>query len=304
MTSFTVTYRQSKCIEVKSNGTSYKFYRIPYSLLESGKHGIVPDSKFVVYLLKGKDKENRDCLYVGTSTNGIENRPTSHGDKKVAWETCIIFTSFDPTFLNDSKIRYIEDRLRCAIDETKEYINTTKSTSGKGTNDYDNEDCDKAMPYILEVYDLMGINIMPKRKVELGDFLVDKPIGSVMTAGKGTDYSQLKLTDEMKDWFKTAESIVKELDPQIIPNVTSTYANFKYPGVSKTVAYFYPNKREGKVRVLLQGTPDWYNDPKVTPRPENMHNGDCKAMFFITCDADLKYFRLFAEIAVQRLGKR
>ena len=42
----------------------------------------------------------------------------------------------------------------------------------------------------------------------------------------------------------------------------------------------------------------------MTPRPENMHNGDCKAMFFITCDADLKYFRLFVEIAVQRLGNR
>lgn len=299
MTSFTVTYRQSKCIEVKSNGTSYKFYRIPYSLLESGKHGIVPDSDFVVYLLKGKNKENRDCLYVGTSANGIENRPTSHGDKKVAWETCIVFTSFDPTFLNDSKIRYIEDKLRYAIDKRKEYVNTTKSTSGKGTNDNDNEDCDKALPYIFEVYDLMGIDILPKRKIELGDFDIDKTVVNVMPSGKKTDYSKYKLNSEMLEWYEEAERICKQLDHELFANVkASTYVSYKYP--NKTVAYCYPLQRENKIRVILQGTPDWYNDPKVTKWPGG-HHGVCKSLFYIKSEEDLKYFRLFVEIAIKKM---
>ena len=74
--------------------------------------------------------------------------------------------------------------------------------------------------------------------------------------------------------------------------------NYKYP--NKTVAYFYPLRKENKIRVLLQGTADWYNDPRVNEWTGD-HNGLCKAVFYISCDDDLKYFRLFADIAVKKM---
>ncbi|MBR6203665.1 MAG: hypothetical protein IKQ60_01135 [Candidatus Methanomethylophilaceae archaeon] len=304
MTSFTVSYRQSRCIVVTPKGTSFRFYRIPYQLLESNKHGEKPDSDFVVYLLRGKDAEGSDCLYVGTSTNGIDSRPTSHGDKDVLWEDCIVFTSFDSTFLNDSKIRYIEDRLRRLIDGAGRFVNKTRSTTGKAANEDEKEECDRALPYILDVYDMMGTDLHPKSASGLGAFLMDETSQPERREAPISDYSRLKLPVEMEEWLKVAESSTKDLDPAIVANVTSTYVSFKYPGVSKTVAYCYPSKRDRRIRVLFQGAPEWYDDPKVTRRPDNMHNGDCKALFYISCSGDLKYYRLFAEIAVQRLGRR
>ena len=150
---------------------------------------------------------------------------------------------------------------------------------------------------------MMGYDLTPKYKADLRDYMNDKPQTKEDAAFITADYSALKLPIEMEEWLKAAESAVRNLDPRLKANVTSQYASYKYDKVSKTIAYCYPKRREKTILVLLQGTPDWYDSPKVTERPENMHNGDCKARFFITCSDDLKYFRLFAEIAIQKLKK-
>ena len=77
--------------------------------------------------------------------------------------------------------------------------------------------------------------------------------------------------------------------------MTKQYANYF---CGKIFAYWYPLKSQNKFRVLLRGTAEEYNDSGVTPRPENVHNGDCKVMFYVSCSDDLKYFRLFAEKAI------
>ncbi len=99
----------------------------------------------------------------------------------------------------------------------------------------------------------------------------------------------------MTKWLKIAESIALEIDSSIKSDVTKQYANYS---CGKIFAYWYPLKSQNKFRVLLRGTAEEYNDPRVTPRPENVHNGDCKAMFYVSCSDDLKYFRLFAEMAI------
>lgn len=301
MTSYSVNYRGNRCIIITPKGTSYRFYRIPYGLLDKGKHGLELESDYVVYLLWGKGENGSDNLYVGTSTDGLRSRPTAHTDKKVDWKDCIVYTSFDKGFLNDSKIRFLEDRIRHAIDDSGKYVNQTKATTGKAANEEEKDDCMKVLPVIFEVYDMMGYDLTPKYRTDLRDYTDEKPHEKDKEHIVTTDYSSLKLPSEMEDWLKTAESAVISLDPKLKANVTSQYASYKYDKVSKTVAYCYPNRREKTIRVLFQGTPDWYNDKRVTNRPENMHNGDCKAMFFIRCADDLKYFRLFAEIAIQKL---
>lgn len=300
MTSFTVNYQRNRLIEIKPNLYNFIFYRIPYNLLISNKVDL--DLGFIVYLLSGKNAEGKDCLYVGTSTDGIKNRPTSHEDKNVDWKSCIVFTSNSNNFLNDSKIRYIEDRLRRMIDKTEIYINTTKSTSGKTVNKEEKEECETAIPYLLEIYDLCGINLTPKYSSDLDKYNTEKD--TVPDSAKNSDFSQLNINSEMENWLREAEIIINQLDPELKTNVTKSYVSFKYNGISKTIAYCYPNKRENTIRILFQGTADWYSDPKIVPRPENMHNGDCKAMFFITDGNDLKYFRLFAETAIKGSKKK
>lgn len=304
MANYDVKYQKGSYVEISSVLNNYKFYRVPYSLLESKKHGIVTDCNFIVYLLIGKDsKDGRDSLYVGTSTDGIDGRPTSHEKKESVWSDCIIFTGANDKLLNNSRILYLEDRLRHLIDDTKRYKNETIVTTGKAANKDEKALCESILPSILEVYYILGVDLTPKYKTDLRDYVEKKTEQKEDYPIVATDYSSLKLPSEMEDWLKAAESAVIGLDPKLKANVTSQYASYKYDKVSKTVAYCYPNRREKTIRVLFQGTPDWYNDKRVTDRPENMHNGDCKAMFFIKCADDLKYFRLFAEIAIQKLRK-
>lgn len=302
-TSYAVQYGSNRCITITPKGFSFKFYRIPYQLLLNGKHGVSLDNNYIVYLLEGKDPEGRDCLYVGTSSNGLSGRPTSHGDKNVDWKNCIVFTSFDPDLIHRGIIEYLEDRIRHIIDESKLYVNKTVVTVGTPSNPADKDFCERTLRIMLEAYDLCGIDLTPRYRSGLDSFLIDKPVTRIQQVPSASDFSSFGLPEEMNDWLRSAEAMMRELDPRIVTNIKSTYVNFKYGGVSKTVAYCYPSKRDRRIRVLFQGTPEWYKDHRVTMRSEHMHNGDCKAMFYITCAENLKYFRVFAETAIQKLAR-
>lgn len=294
MSSYKINYRDNGRIDITPAVNKCKFYRIPYRLLESKTHNVKVESDNVVYLLSGKNADNKDCLYVGTSTDGLESRPTSHKSKKVDWKTCIVLTSFD-NMLTGAVILHLEYLIYNRINDTKAYKNETEKVTDKATPD-EKEIALEVLPTVLEVYDMLGINLkrdpqntLISHKMEVGTTFVSK-----------TDYSKLKLHGDMVAWLEEAEKSILAMDDKLEPNVTTQYASFKYPGVSKTIAYFYPIKPKKQFRVLLHGTPDWYSDPKVTERPDTMHNGKCKAMFIINGPEDLGYLRLFAEIAIKK----
>lgn len=298
MTVYKVECKQNGCIVVSKNLSTFRFYRIPYRLLETRKHGIDPPNKFIVYLLSGKTASYPHVLYVGTSYRGIDDRPTAHEDRiyekePIEWESCIIFTTTDD-FFNDTTIRYLENSIRGYIDDSRKYKSSTNYTSGGGANNSDKEACDTFLPTVLEIYSMLGIDLTSGYKFTLNSFIEEKE-GKITTPEPKTDYSSLNLPLEMTEWLRAAESIALEIDSSIKSDVTKQYANYS---CGKIFAYWYPLKSQNKFRVLLRGTAEEYNDPRVTPRPENVHNGDCKAMFYVSCSDDLKYFRLFAEKAI------
>lgn len=198
--------------------------------------------------------------------------------------------------LNGTIILQIEYLVYTRINETKGFRNVTERVTKKAANPDEKELASEVFPTILEVYDMLGINL----KRDPQSTLTNQPMEVHIPPSVRSDFSALKLPADMVSWLEEAEKMILVLDNKLESNVTTTYASIKYHGVSKTIAYFYPNKQKKQIRVLLQGTADWYSDPRVIERPDSMHNGRCKAMFYINGPEDLRYLRMFAEIAIKK----
>lgn len=297
MSSYEVHYENNRYVDICDPSSTIKLYRILFSLLES-KHSNIPtpESEHIVYLLSGKDNTGRDCLYVGKSSNGIKNRPTSHEDKNVPWKYCYILTSTNANLLNGSRAQYLEDCLKRLIDQS-DYDNKTINTSGKEANLKDKEVCDKILPKILESLDILGIDI----KTGQDSIIAEAPVKMLIReSDEGIDYSEFDLPQEMIDWLKKIKDIMESLDSGIATNIktNSNYVSFRFS--KKTLVYCYPRKSEKFIRVFFYGTPDWYSDPRVTQRPEKYHNRPCDSVFYIRDAKDIESFRTFAETLIRR----
>ena len=302
MTNYTVNYAKNECVTITPKGTSYRFYRIPYMKLKNNLNIITPDSEFIVYLLVGKDSQEKDCLYVGTATDGIKTRPTSHPNKG-NWQDCIVFTSFDHTYLNDSNNRYIEDCVRHIIIDDEKYVNKTDNTSPKFANNYDKEDCDKALPIILEVYDMLGVHLKKKSNPDISRFIEDESEESVKSSNIKID--SLNLPHDMAVWYGEIQSTFSKIDSSIKLNIPKSkqYISFQYVGHNRTVAYCYHTPSKKKIQVRFYGNYDQFNDPRVFEPLKDTHNGDCKALFDIKSYEDLKYLPVFAQKAFELVKK-
>ena len=303
MTTYNVEYLQNGCIEVSKAFGTLCFYRIPYDLLESKQHDIELPSNFIVYLLKGSTPSHPNVLYVGTSYRGMQDRPTGHENRKfrgekIDWDSCIIFTTTDG-LLNDSTLRFLEDSIREHITNSKQFKSSTKSTSKDGANKKDKRACEAILPTILEVYSILGVDLTPKYPAS-----EDKPVKKKKkddeTPVSPSDFSSLGLPTEMTDWLVKAEKIVSDVDPSAKASVSKLYASYS---CGKIFAYWYPLKSKNLFRIYLRGNASDYKNPKVTQRDEKVHNGDCKAEFYVGSEGDLEYFRMFAEIAIQNMKK-
>ena len=296
MTTYKVDCLQNGCVEVSKDLSTLRFYRTPYVLLKTKKHGLKLPNKFIVYLLCGSTKENPNVLYVGTATGGLDNRPTSHEDKNVNWESCIFFTSTDDS-LNKSTIEYLENRIRQFINDSKKYVSVTFSTSDSGSNGAESKLCNSILPTVLEVYSLLGVDIVSGYKTTLSSFIEEKD-GAMVTPVSTADYSKLDLPSEMMDWLKIAHNITLGIDSSVTSGATKLYAKYSYGLI---FAYWYPLKSQNRFRIYLRGDASDYNDPRVKQRDEKRHNGDCRAEFYVSCADDLKYFRIFAETAIRNM---
>lgn len=143
------------CIEIAKPNSSILVYKIPYNVLKNKTHDLMFSNRFIVYILYGVNEEGRDCVYVGKSKNGIDNRPTSHEHKFPNWTYCYVLTQFqERTFFNDGTIQYLEDKIRKKVDETGAYINKTEVTISNTANASDEEDCDD---YLEEAYQMLYV---------------------------------------------------------------------------------------------------------------------------------------------------
>lgn len=154
--------RIGRSVEISEATSSLLVYRIPYqNLLTGADEPLKIKNKFIVYILFGENAEGQDVIYVGKSTNGLKNRPTSHDDKYDKWTYCYVLTQFEErTFFNDGTIQYIEDKVNKRVNELKHYKNTTKVTNAGTANTFDMEDCDVYLSKAYEMLDVLGLDLI------------------------------------------------------------------------------------------------------------------------------------------------
>ncbi len=154
--------RIGRSVEISEATSSLLVYRIPYQNLSvSADEPIKIKNKFIVYILFGENNEGQDVIYVGKSTNGLKNRPTSHDDKFDNWTYCYVLTQFEErTFFNDGTIQYIEDKVNKRVNDLKHYQNTTKVTNAGTANTFDMEDCDEYLSKAYEMLDVLGLDLI------------------------------------------------------------------------------------------------------------------------------------------------
>ena len=157
-----IVKRVGRTVEISEATSSLLVYRIPYqNLSANSEEPIKIKNKFIVYILFGENKDGSDVIYVGKSTNGLKNRPTSHNDKFDNWTYCYVLTQFEErTFFNDGTIQYIEDRVNKRVNDLKHYINTTKVTNAGTANTFDMEDCDAYLSKAYEMLDVLGLDLI------------------------------------------------------------------------------------------------------------------------------------------------
>lgn len=157
-----IVKRIGRTVEISEATSSLLVYRIPYQNLSSGVDETIKiKNKFIVYILFGESTEGQDVIYVGKSTNGLKNRPTSHDDKFDNWTYCYILTQFEErTFFNDGTIQYIEDQVNKKVNDLGHYRNTTKVTNAGTANSFDMEDCDAYLVKAYEMLDVLGLDLI------------------------------------------------------------------------------------------------------------------------------------------------
>lgn len=157
-----IVRRIGRTVEISEATSSLLVYRIPYqNLYSDASEPIKIKNKFIVYILFGENNDGSDVVYVGKSTNGLKNRPTSHDDKYDNWTYCYVLTQFEErTFFNDGTIQYIEDKVNKRVNDLNHYHNTTKVTNAGTANRFDMEDCDAYLEKAYEMLDVLGLDLL------------------------------------------------------------------------------------------------------------------------------------------------
>ena len=159
-----VEYSNQKWIKVEKDESYNVVYKIPYSSIKDGVNCPKVENNFIVYILHGITVDSKDYIYVGKSTKGLENRPSSHESKYDKWSYCYVLTRKDSKFFNDGVIQYLEDTIRRRVDECSDYyIDTTDKTSSNTANE---RDIRKSNEYLLDIYDrlmVLGLDLNPKQ---------------------------------------------------------------------------------------------------------------------------------------------
>ena len=149
--------------EITRPVSSVLVYRIPYGDLKKKKYPDI-DNNFIVYILFGRNAFGKDAVYVGKSTNGMKNRPTSHEGKYDNWSTCFVLTQHaEKTFLNDGCIQYMEYMINERVRKDRRYVDTTDITNTGTANKSEQEDCDE---YLEEAYDMHKEEVLASTSIE------------------------------------------------------------------------------------------------------------------------------------------
>lgn len=173
---YTVEINENNSITVSKPSSTTLCYRVNYSELKSGKHGLEIKNPFIVYILHGKNYEGKDYLYIGKSKNGILNRPQSHENMNIKWDMCYVLTQFvERTMLNDGTLQYIEDIITEKAKETKCFEVKTKQTTKGAANKSDKYMCKLFLEDALDMLNILGLDL---KTIRVENTILDNIIDS------------------------------------------------------------------------------------------------------------------------------
>jgi len=156
---FTAVYFDDGSVRLAKRNSQTKIYRIPYGVLTPETCRFQIDNPFIVYILRARNPEGRDFLYVGKSKNGIFVRPRQHEGKFLPDECYILTQDYMDTFFNDGTTQYMEDQINQHVNATHAFENTTKVTTSGTITGADKEDCDDYLKEACDMLRVLGLDL-------------------------------------------------------------------------------------------------------------------------------------------------
>lgn len=220
-------------VELTQPNKTIIIYKILYSDLVNKRIGFNILNKFVVYILFGRNEHGKDVIYVGESTNGIYNRPTSHDDLYDKWTYCYILTQYEEgKFFNDGLIQYLEDKITKRVAETKLYKLETKKTSSNTANENDEMYCDEYLESAYEMLEILGLDLNSNTLDKIAEEEVTNGVSSNDKVPDGIykfsrrikkiNNNLLEATMEVKDGkyiLKQGSQITDVVSASIVPSI-------------------------------------------------------------------------------------
>lgn len=283
MPRYMVRTNESDCLEVYKPLSSVLVYRVPYSAIKEGTHGLEISNRFIVYILHERNHESKDKIYVGKSKNGIDNRPTSHENKSNRWSDCYILTTFqEKTFLNDGSIQYIEDAISHRIDEIPHFENLTNQTNRDTANTTEVEDCREFLDDVYYRLKMLGLDLYPVQSED--DMVPDTPSGG------------FQINESNRPLYEELVGMVGKVNSDITATVMKVYIKFELDGN----LLFSIDQRKDFLLLYLNADPDRFSDPRKLIEPAFQgHHGVGHSKIKIADSSDFDYI---ANLINQRIN--
>lgn len=116
-----------------------------------------------IYLLLGKNVDNRDLVYIGEAEN-VFTRLNQHLATKDFWNETIVFTSKDEN-LNKAHIKYLENRLHELAVKTNRYILENGCIPTQSSiSESDRAEMEEFLNYILLLVNTLGHKVFEDKR--------------------------------------------------------------------------------------------------------------------------------------------
>lgn len=118
-----------------------------------------------VYMLFGKDSNNKDLVYIGEAES-ILKRLIQHLDKKDFWNEAIVIISKDEN-LNKAHIKYLESRLyEIATDSGRYNIANSVTPTQSSISESDQAEMEEFLDNIKLLVNTLGHKVLEKKRVD------------------------------------------------------------------------------------------------------------------------------------------
>jgi hypothetical protein len=192
---------------------SGKAYKIPRIKIKecSDRNDLISTG---VYLLFGKDEEDKDLVYIGEAES-ILKRLNQHLNQKDFWNEAIIFISKDEN-LNKAHVKYLENRLHDIALSAKRYkVENSITPTQSSISESDRAEMEEFIENIKMLVNTLGHKVFDEKR----DFKPKQKLETfIIKAARGADGQGEPTSDGFVVFkgSKAASTIVNSMTPSFI----------------------------------------------------------------------------------------